>query len=838
MQKLQKEVFSFLREAVFFNGVSSPVLERLSATIKQKIIDPGSLLIHEGDLGSEAWILVEGELLVFTLSNGEELPLARISDPGTFIGEQALSSERPARNASVRALKKSFLIELNRDSVNTLIDDQAELTLELKGLSRKYSESRLAIESAVIKALAGHGIESLRLKTQEFKDGEAVFQQGDLGENLYVVKSGVAGVWKEDDERRSFLVARLLPGQSFGERALLGGGRRTASVYAEGPLELIVIDRNNAQWLFDNNEDLKSYFRSLERAYSLSSVGLVTRYSGQFLGREAINFLIRREDGAAVIASRLINEPVFSLRNESHDQYNSRAISWVGSDGVSTRKLEISDGRLTSAFVVGDWDEIDTLYELVIDQVSWRERDDRFFQEKGQIPRSLRAGRDFFVCKCMRIKEIELASLISDGANSLALVQNRCGAGTMCGGCVSKIEGLLGAESEFIPVKLSKIIRYSDDVRSFRFASKTKLPLPNAGLGQHIVVRSVMDGVAVERPYTLTSSVKEKGWREITVRQDPRGTFSRHLFNLKEGAGLEISHPRGQLHFTTGGDGALICLVAGVGITPALNICRSLDDLGSKRPVHVLHVIRKRADLVLSEDLKSIGRNKPWLKFDTHITNEEGSISPKTIKNFAEIPDADFLICGPNGFQEMASFALEKARVEHRRIMIETFNKVGSTKQKKYYLPSYLAAGLAIIYFINGMMGPVFDPLAILHKTTPGSLWTGTVLFLFLAMQGYLSVLRWKKQYLKAARNLDFHRWFGFVVVMLLIGHTSELGYGHSFLLSSALLLVIVSAAGLDGGPLSPNSVLLRNVLLVTHICLSVALIGLIATHVAAVFYY
>ena len=188
MQKLQKEVFSFLREAAFFNGVSSPVLERLSATIKQKIIDPGSLLIREGDLGSEAWILVEGELLVFTLSNGEELPLARISDPGTFIGEQALSSERPARNASVRALKKSILIELNRDSVNTLIDGQTELTLELKGLSRKYSESRLAIESSVIKALAGYGIESLQLKTQEFNDGEAVFQQGDLGENLYVVK--------------------------------------------------------------------------------------------------------------------------------------------------------------------------------------------------------------------------------------------------------------------------------------------------------------------------------------------------------------------------------------------------------------------------------------------------------------------------------------------------------------------------------------------------------------------------------------------------------------------------------------------------------------------------
>ena len=58
---------------------------------------------------------------------------------------------------------------------------------------------------------------------------------------------------------------------------------------------------------------------------------------------------------------------------------------------------------------------------------------------------------------------------------------------------------------------------------------------------------------------------------------------------------------------------------------------------------------------------------------------------------------------------------------------------------------------------------------------------------------------------------------------MLLIGHTSELGYGHSLLLSSALLLVIVSAAGLDGGPLSPNSVSLM-LALIEHGCIFVPL--------------
>jgi len=66
--------------------------------------------------------------------------------------------------------------------------------------------------------------------------GATVLRQGDAAEDFYVIQSGRARV--EKDGRA---VCVLGPGDFFGELGLLFGGVRTATVVAEGPLELLVI---------------------------------------------------------------------------------------------------------------------------------------------------------------------------------------------------------------------------------------------------------------------------------------------------------------------------------------------------------------------------------------------------------------------------------------------------------------------------------------------------------------------------------------------------------------------------------------------------------------------
>ena len=64
-----------------------------------------------------------------------------------------------------------------------------------------------------------------------FSSGEVIVQQGDVGEEMYVVQAGKVEVVLESGGRHE-RVAVLGPRDFFGEMALLSEGQRTATVSA------------------------------------------------------------------------------------------------------------------------------------------------------------------------------------------------------------------------------------------------------------------------------------------------------------------------------------------------------------------------------------------------------------------------------------------------------------------------------------------------------------------------------------------------------------------------------------------------------------------------------
>jgi cAMP-dependent protein kinase regulator len=74
-------------------------------------------------------------------------------------------------------------------------------------------------------ALAG------RFEVEDFPAGARVVAEGRSGYAFHVIDQGTAVVTQEGRELR-----RLGPGDFFGEIAIIGEGRRTATVSADGPL--------------------------------------------------------------------------------------------------------------------------------------------------------------------------------------------------------------------------------------------------------------------------------------------------------------------------------------------------------------------------------------------------------------------------------------------------------------------------------------------------------------------------------------------------------------------------------------------------------------------------
>ncbi|MFO0969350.1 MAG: ATPase, T2SS/T4P/T4SS family [Gemmataceae bacterium] len=83
-------------------------------------------------------------------------------------------------------------------------------------------------------------------RKRRYQDKENVVTMGDAGEEMFFVQSGAFEVFQVNQklgvERQ---LARLQPGQYFGEISLLSGGKRTASVRADGVSDVLVLTKAN-----------------------------------------------------------------------------------------------------------------------------------------------------------------------------------------------------------------------------------------------------------------------------------------------------------------------------------------------------------------------------------------------------------------------------------------------------------------------------------------------------------------------------------------------------------------------------------------------------------------
>ena len=83
------------------------------------------------------------------------------------------------------------------------------------------------------------------LDVVRFSAGQVLFNYGDPGDSLYVIRSGEVEVFLKDDTGKRIVLETAKAGEVFGELSLLDGGPRTASVVATQDLEALRVDRAN-----------------------------------------------------------------------------------------------------------------------------------------------------------------------------------------------------------------------------------------------------------------------------------------------------------------------------------------------------------------------------------------------------------------------------------------------------------------------------------------------------------------------------------------------------------------------------------------------------------------
>jgi putative ABC transport system ATP-binding protein len=98
-----------------------------------------------------------------------------------------------------------------------------------------------------------------RMTRRQFMPGEVIIREGEVGEELFLISEGEVEIDREGRE-----VARLGPGDFFGELALMSGNPRNANVVAKRPVDTYVLGKDD----FDAAIQASTSFREqLRRVY-------------------------------------------------------------------------------------------------------------------------------------------------------------------------------------------------------------------------------------------------------------------------------------------------------------------------------------------------------------------------------------------------------------------------------------------------------------------------------------------------------------------------------------------------------------------------------------------
>ncbi len=131
----------FLRNVEVFAGLSAPMLGEVAQLASNVHLARGETLFRQGEQADAVYVVRVGHLEVLQGHNGSEQAINTVTR-GAVLGELALLSDS-ARSASVRALRDSELLRIERSGFEALLRSQPELTLSLaRVLSGQLQASR------------------------------------------------------------------------------------------------------------------------------------------------------------------------------------------------------------------------------------------------------------------------------------------------------------------------------------------------------------------------------------------------------------------------------------------------------------------------------------------------------------------------------------------------------------------------------------------------------------------------------------------------------------------------------------------------------------------------
>ncbi|HTJ17585.1 MAG TPA: cyclic nucleotide-binding domain-containing protein [Steroidobacteraceae bacterium] len=200
-----------------------------------RIVREGEAIYSPGEFGTSFFTIVDGEV---TLEGAQPPHVRTRLGRGEFFGEMSLLSGRPRSDKAI-AGPGCILVETPRRTMVKLMNSNEEVR---SGIDWIFVVRELQRHFAPFATLKDLRPVAARVTLRRFKAGEVLFKEGEVGDSLFVLRSGGVALSRGKGAEQ-ILVAEIRSGHLVGEMALMGDPVRRETATATVAADAIEIKR-------------------------------------------------------------------------------------------------------------------------------------------------------------------------------------------------------------------------------------------------------------------------------------------------------------------------------------------------------------------------------------------------------------------------------------------------------------------------------------------------------------------------------------------------------------------------------------------------------------------
>jgi CRP-like cAMP-binding protein len=243
----QRYLMDRLSHIAFMQDLPEDERQAVAELLVPQRYESGEAIFRSGDVASGLYFIESGTVRL--IGDGDDF--SELGRGDTF-GELAVLSGKPHPN-SAQATAETIVWQLSPADFARLTESHSNIRSILsRNLRARLSAADVVQAVGMLRRMplfaevSRETLDSVasRLLLRHVPNGELIFSPGDPGDAMYFVESGQVEIVSEDEERRETL-ARLIPGDFFGEMALMTGKSRTVTARALAHSNLWVLYRTD-----------------------------------------------------------------------------------------------------------------------------------------------------------------------------------------------------------------------------------------------------------------------------------------------------------------------------------------------------------------------------------------------------------------------------------------------------------------------------------------------------------------------------------------------------------------------------------------------------------------